>query len=128
MLPHHTPKHRFTTSLHLPVFLTSILLSKRTCRTRPPSLLRPLDCIPPARLDIDREPDHQARRETHREQKRKPFPVVACVVDDRLDHVRADHRRRTVGETEETEEHVVEPGRGQLGHHRLGECIVRSLE
>ena len=30
--------------------------------------------------------------------------------------------------TEEAEEHVIEPRRGQLGHHRLREGVVGRLE
>jgi hypothetical protein len=45
-----------------------------------------------------------------------------------LDDVRADHARRAVREPEEAEEHVVEPWRRKLGHHRLREGVVWRLE
>ena len=88
-------------------------------------LLRPGDRIAPASRDVHRyshrvsrekgirapsrangartEPDDEARREAQREQEREALPVVARVVDDRLDDVGPDHRRRAVRQPEQAE-------------------------
>ena len=46
------------------------------------------------------EPDNETCGGTERKQKRETVPVVSRFVDDRLDHVRADHRRRAIRQTE----------------------------
>ena len=74
------------------------------------------------------EPDHQTRADAECKEEREALPVVPTSVDDRLDDIRADHGRRAVREPEEAEEHVIEPRRGQLGHHRLREGVVGRLE
>ena len=50
------------------------------------------------------EPNDDTCGRTHSEKEGKALPVVTGVVDDGLDDVGADHRRRTVGQPEESEE------------------------
>jgi hypothetical protein len=114
---------------HVSILLPSNVLSIASVPIRLLTvLLRPAHRVPAALLDVDPDPDDDARRRAQREQEREAHPVVPRLVDDRLDDVRADHARRAVREPEEAEEHVVEPWRRELGHHRLREGVVRRLE
>jgi len=65
---------------------------------------RPSLCIPPALVHVHSEPEDQTRRDGNRKQEREPLPSVVCPLDDRLDHVRPEYRRRASRQTKQAEE------------------------
>ena len=67
-------------------------------------LARPSLCILPALGHVHSQPEDQTRRDGNRKQEREPLPSVARPVDDRLDHVRPEYRRRASRQSKQAEE------------------------
>jgi hypothetical protein len=65
----------------------------------PTPLRRPPHSGPPPLLDVHSEPDDQTRGGAESEQEGEAVPVIARMVDNRLNYVWADHRRCAVRES-----------------------------
>ena len=67
-------------------------------------LRRPELSMPSALGHVYCQPDDKSRCGAQRKQEREALPGVPRSVDDRLDHVRPDDRRRAIRQPEESEE------------------------
>lgn len=107
-LEHHTVRNH-TTSPRQPLQGLAIKLAflhVHSFGLSPDSttLFCPADGRTTTSRDIYKDPNDEAGAEAEREQEGETLPVVACVINDRLDNVGSDHGGCAVGETEETEE------------------------
>lgn len=86
--------------------------------TYPPAILSSF-------LDVH-EPDYDTRSSTKREQECEAHPVIIRVVDYRLDDVRSDGTRSTIGYAKKSEEHVLIPSWRDFRHHGRQLELVRG--
>lgn len=59
--------------------------------------LRPSNCISSTLRNVHPEPYYQGSTEAQSEQEWEPHPVVSSIIDNRLNDVGSDHRRRPIG-------------------------------
>ena len=86
----------------MPQWLVLSIRKVIICRTT--LLGRPSLCIPSALGHIHSQPEDQTRRDSNRKEERESLPSVVRPVDDRLDHVRPEYRRRTSRQPKQAEE------------------------
>ena len=89
-------------------------------------LARPSLCILPTLGHVHGQPEDETRRDGNRKQEREPLPSVVRPVDDRLDHVRTEYRRRATRQSKQAKELMFQFGLVRQEQIQRQQLIRRS--